>query len=202
MTKYDRGSSQRWECQKHPGIFCGHINPLRSEEKQNLLWRGTWLTALDNTVVTTRLAPFACILVLRKITFHLQKREEGGRNRCNVCVGFIFRVPKKQLTIEKKNGNKNEDQHLCLPRDVFTYLEFFAVSACTGTTPRTQKTEARPKVEGLCETHVPAYGMDRRQFDTDNNVTLMDSDRGKGGQGKTKQNTYVVSGHQRGGGKH
>lgn len=45
--------------------------PYKALWNDNLLWRGTWFTSLDNTLMSPRLAPFACILILREITFHL-----------------------------------------------------------------------------------------------------------------------------------
>jgi hypothetical protein len=35
------------------------------------LWCSSWLAAFDNADMSTRLAPFACIVVLWKVTFHL-----------------------------------------------------------------------------------------------------------------------------------
>jgi hypothetical protein len=48
--------------------------PLRVGVK-DLLRSGSWLTALDNTLMPPRLAPFACILILWEVAFHLQARE-------------------------------------------------------------------------------------------------------------------------------
>jgi len=61
----------------------------RIGETEDLLRSGTWFTPLDNTLMPPRLAPFACILILREVAFHLQAQElgsvpiRGPVRRCN-----------------------------------------------------------------------------------------------------------------------
>jgi len=59
---------------------------------------------------------------------------------------------------------KNEDQHFGLPssqyKEILRYLKLLAMRTCSGAVYLTsQRIEAKPKVEGIGETHVPEDGM-------------------------------------------